>query len=97
MKKVKFKFLKERIYNNKKYLEGEIVEMPYSSAKVYLNFNAGKIVHGDKIPVKKDRIYYNNLSYKEIQSLCKKNNISAVGKKNEMIEALLKEGVNNVS
>ena len=96
MKKVKFKFLKERIYNNKKYLEGEIVEMPYSSAKVYLNFKAGKIVHED-IPVKKDKNYYNTLSYKEIQSLCKKNNITAVGKKNEMIEALLKEGVNNVS
>ncbi|MEN8907903.1 MAG: SAP domain-containing protein [Clostridiales bacterium] len=87
MKKVNLEFLKDRYYKGTLYKAGEIVEMPHSDTTAYVEFRAGKIVQ--KKTVKKNTDY-DNLSYKEIQTLCKKNGIAAVGKREDMIEALRK-------
>lgn len=87
MTEVYFKFLKERYYNGKKYNSGDVIKIPFPTAKVFENFKAGYIFF--KNSEEKNINVYETKTYKEIQNICKGLNIPAVGKKSEMIESIL--------
>ena len=82
-------FIKERYYKGKLYKIGNIVEMDQIDATAYLNQNAVKyhIKTTTKVPLKKK-------SYKELQEICKNNNLPAVGKREDLITSLNEKGIN---
>lgn len=80
-------FLKDRHYNGKLYKKGEVAKMPLADAKIYMNFKAVKF------NVAKRKTSLGNQTYKSLQALAKKYNLPAVGKREELIEALRKKGV----
>lgn len=82
-------FLKERYYKGKLYKIGDVVKMDQSDATVYLNQNAVKyhVKTATKVPLEKK-------SYKELQDICKNNNLPAVGKKEDLITSLNEKGIN---
>lgn len=86
---IKFKFSKTRYFKGTCYNPGDIAYMTYESAINYQNFNAGKIILDTRKTIENKIDDYSKMSYKDIQSECKKYNISAVGKKDEMISKLL--------
>lgn len=64
--------------------------MHQSDATAYLNQNAVKyhVKTAEKIPLEKK-------SYKELQEICKNNNLPAVGKREDLITSLKNEkGIN---
>ncbi|MGD8779114.1 MAG: SAP domain-containing protein [Ignavibacteria bacterium] len=82
-------FIKERYYKGKLCKIGDVVKMDQSDATVYLNQNAVKyhVKTAKKIPLKKK-------SYKELQEICKNNNLPAVGKREDLINYLNEKGIN---
>jgi len=82
-------FTKERYYKGKLYKIGDVITMDQSDATAYLNKNAVKyhIKTAKKIPLEKK-------SYKELQDICKNNNLPAVGKKEDLITSLTEKGIN---
>lgn len=89
MFKSNVEFIKKRYYKGKLYKMGDIVEMDQIDATAYLNQNAVKyyIKTATKVPLKKK-------SYKELQDICKNNNLPAVGKKEDLITSLNEKGIN---
>lgn len=83
---MKVRFLKSGYYRNKKYEKDTIINMSELDVKAYLECKVVK----QEIPNKKKNkvIDYNKMSYKEIQQICKKKGLQAVGKKEELIESL---------
>jgi hypothetical protein len=81
--KAKIEFIKERYYKGKKYKPGDILIISMQDAKIYINAKAAKYY---KKPPKTRKI--EDLSYKDLQDLCKKNNLKAVGSKEELILSL---------
>lgn len=73
-------FMKIRFYNGQFRNKGDVVEMPADKFKIYSNFKVVKPYYK-----KKD---LKDLSYKQLQGLCKKNNLPAVGAKDELIKSL---------
>lgn len=86
--KTKVEFLKERYYQGKKRKKGDIVDMPLDDAKIYMNYKAVKF------NVQKRKTSIGQMTYKALQALAKKNNLPAVGKRDELILALRAKGVN---
>lgn len=86
---MKVEFLKDGNYNWKNYKKGDIIEMSENDIKAYL---ACKVVKLAIITVKKETSY-EKLSYRKLQQLCKKNNIPAVGTKDDLIDSLNKKEV----
>jgi predicted HTH transcriptional regulator len=88
---MKVEFIKERFYNGKMYKTGDIIDMPQKDYDIYQRFQAVKF----HIPAIKQKTI-DDMNFKELQDLCKRNNLSAAGKKEDLIARLnlLKE--NNV-
>jgi hypothetical protein len=84
-------FIKKRFYKGKTYKIGDIIDMPQNDYKIYKNFGAVKF----HIPIVKAKSI-EEMSYKELQALCKKNNISAAGAKDDLIRRLNQLKQNNV-
>jgi hypothetical protein len=92
---MKVEFIKERYYKKNKYKTGDIVEMNLKDFRLYDQFKAVKKItfkknndkKNKKITVKKvDNL--ENYTLKELQDMCKENNISYAGKKKELINQL---------
>lgn len=84
---VTVEFLKDRIYEGKHFYIGDIVKMNIIHAKAYFNSNSIKYY----IAPKNNILNLENKSYKELQSLCKKYDIPAIGKREELISQLMKK------
>lgn len=80
-------FLKDRYYHGKLYKKGEVIKMTLADAKIYMNFKAVKF------HVAKRKTSLGNQTYKSLQSLAKKYELPAVGKREDLIKALRTKGV----
>ena len=80
---MKVEFLKKRFYQGKTYNVGTVIDMPESDAKIYRNYKAVKIYIKKPKPRRLEE--YN---YKDLQQLCKNNNLPAAGSKDKLIETL---------
>lgn len=88
----KVEFIKKRYYKGQFREVGDIVEMSTTMTRAYLEMKAVK--YYKKPPIEID---YDKMSYRQLQNQCKLKNISAVGKKEELIDLLKeKRGSNNV-
>lgn len=79
---VKVRFLKKKYYNGKYHDIGEIVLMEKKDVPAYLE------VFAIEYYIESSKKKIDEMTYKELQNLCKKNNIAAVGKKEELINSL---------
>lgn len=84
----KVEFVKERFYKNKRHSIGSIVAMNMEDSKIYIN--AGAVKYYKKPPRSKNP---EDMGYKQLQLLCKKNNLKAVGSKEELIVQLKEKGI----
>lgn len=80
---VTVEFTKKRFYEGKEYNKGDIIKMNAKDSKAYFNSNSIKYY----IP-SKNKLDFEGMTYKQLQLLCKKHNIPAVGKKEELINSL---------
>lgn len=80
--KTKVEFIKDRYYKGKKVKKGDILVMSMQDAKTYINFNAAKLY------VSKKKKPLAQMTYKELQELAKKNDLPAVGKREDLLKAL---------
>lgn len=76
-------FIKKRFYNGKEYDIGDIVEMNPTDYKIYEKYKAVKY----HISIQKPK-EIKDLSYKELQGLCKKYDLPAAGAKEKLIELI---------
>lgn len=75
-------FIKERYYKGVLYKPGDFIEMERSYVRSYLNLKVIRISTSPK------KINLDNLTYKELQKLCKKHDLAAVGKREDLIISL---------
>lgn len=93
---MKVEFLKHGYFKGNIYKKGDICEMTKQSAKGYIEFRSvkeyfGKKKHGENINTdESNNKSLDEYTVKELQELCKNNNLSYQGKKEDMIK-LLKE------
>lgn len=82
-------FLKDSYYRNKKYFTGQFAEMSEIDIKAYIDCKTVKLMNSVKKGLKKPvKANYENMSYRDLQRICKRKNITAVGKKEELISFL---------
>ncbi len=81
---MKVKFLKRRFYKNRFYEVGEVVKL---DDPILLRAFLGHKVIEYEIKEKQE-IDYSKLTYKQIRNECKKRNLPAVGKREDMILSL---------
>jgi hypothetical protein len=74
-------FLKTCYYNGKKFNKDTILDMPLNTILEYKKFGKVKFYFGEKKKLE-------DLSYNELQKLCKKKKIKAVGKKEDLLKVL---------
>jgi len=79
---VKVRFLKKKYYNGKYHEIGDIVLMEKKDVKAYLE------VFAIEYYIESSKKKLEEMTYNEIRNLCKKNNIAAVGKREDLINSL---------
>lgn len=78
-------FLKEAMYRGKKYNKNDIVDMSQKEFYAFKEFNVVDYAIKYNIDSKKKLI---DMSYRELQKICKDKNLYAVGTKEELVERL---------
>jgi hypothetical protein len=78
-------FLKESTYKGKKYNKYDIVDMSLKDFNAYKKLYIVDYAIRYNINRKED---YNNMSYRDLQKICKNKNLYAVGTKEDLIKTL---------
>lgn len=90
-------FLKDGFYNNKRYNKDDVINMSvsdidiYEQCKVvkrYVSKNKNQLKNKQSNTNDKNNLNYKDMNYKDLQKLCSKLNIRAVGTKEELINSL---------
>jgi hypothetical protein len=89
-------FLKNGYYRGVYYKKDSTIDISELDIKAYIDCKVVKRI----CPVKKNinhvkSIQFENMSYKDLQKICKAKNLMAVGKKAELIN-LLKQNQSNI-
>lgn len=89
---MKVKFLKNGCYRGIYYQKDSTIDMSELDVKSYIDCRVVKIA----IPVNEkhqNSIKFENMSYRDLQKLCKEKGIIALGKKEELIKLLKEQGL----
>jgi hypothetical protein len=83
-KTTKVIFIKNGFYRGKQYKKDDVIDMSLSELDSYESFKVVKRHY----ETNKQNNDFSKLSYNKLRELCKKNNLPAVGKKEELIQSL---------